>query len=527
MMRRQPIAAAQPLDDRRLAPPGGGSGGRATDGLARSSLASLAGGAANAVLGFGLVLVVSRGLGAATAGVFFAVVAVATILGNAVELGADTGLVREVSRFRAQDRVAEMRQLVRVAALPVVVAGLAVAVLTAVFADRIASLVVADQPEVAADLLRVVAVAIPASALATTLLAGTRGFGTVLPLVAVQNVGIPLGRLIGAAVAVVAGLGGVALAASWMVPVVLAMVAAVVVVRHLLARDAGDSRAPLAAGATRSFWQFSGPRGVAGMIEISTIWFGVLVLSSLSTAQNAGVYAAVSRYVLAGTLVVQALRIALAPKMAALLALADVRGAGEVQRTGAAWTVLGSWPIYVVLALFPGTLLGLFGAEFRDGAAALTILAVGMLTTLASGTSHTLLLMAGRSGLNLVDRVVALALQVLLGVLLVPSYGLVGAAVAATVGSVAGNALALVQARRLVGTGPIGRETGLAALVSLACFAGPGLLARAVLGDTVAGACVAVAAGCIAYGPIVVRHRGALCVGFGGGLFSNRIGRRR
>ena len=500
-------------------------GAAATDGLVRSSLASLAGGAANAILGFGLVLVVSRGYGATTAGVFFAVVAVATILGNAVELGADTGLVRDVSRFRALGRAAEVRSLVRVAILPVAIAGMAIAVATAIFADGIASLVVPDQAALAADLLRATAIAIPASALAVVLLAGSRGFGTVVPLVAVQNIGIPLGRLVGAVVAVAAGLSVVALAASWMVVVVLGGVAAVAIIRRLAARGAVDGHTPLEPGAARSFWSFSAPRGVAGMIEITTVWFGVLLLSSLSTARDAGIYAAMSRYVLAGMIVVQALRIALAPRMAALLATGDARGAGEVQRAGAAWTVLGSWPLYLLLAIFPGTLLGFFGAEFRDGATALAILAVGMLTTLASGTAHTLLLMAGRSGLNLLDRAIALGLQVGLGVLLVPHYGLVGAAVAATVGAVAGNALALVQTRRLIGTEPLGRATAVAALLAVLCFAGAGLAARATMGDTFVGTCVAVVVGCAVYAPLVLHHRQVLGVASMNRLVATRLGR--
>jgi O-antigen/teichoic acid export membrane protein len=70
--------------------------------LARGGALNLVGYLVSGVLAFGLAVVVTRIVGARGAGVFFAAVAVFTILSNITELGADTGIVRFVARLREQ-----------------------------------------------------------------------------------------------------------------------------------------------------------------------------------------------------------------------------------------------------------------------------------------------------------------------------------------------------------------------------------------------------------------------------------------
>ncbi|HEV8421391.1 MAG TPA: hypothetical protein VGR13_08565, partial [Actinomycetota bacterium] len=72
--------------------------------LARGGALNLVGSLAGGALSFLLAVVVTRGLHPAGAGVFFEAVALFTILANTCEVGADTGLVRGVSRALALDR---------------------------------------------------------------------------------------------------------------------------------------------------------------------------------------------------------------------------------------------------------------------------------------------------------------------------------------------------------------------------------------------------------------------------------------
>src|SRR5262245_17322468 len=71
--------------------------------LARGGSLSLVGTVVNALLGFVIVVVITRGQGARGAGILFEAIALFTILSNTAELGADTGLVRMIPRHRASE----------------------------------------------------------------------------------------------------------------------------------------------------------------------------------------------------------------------------------------------------------------------------------------------------------------------------------------------------------------------------------------------------------------------------------------
>lgn len=85
----------------------------------------LAGSAANALFGFVLVAVITHGLGARGAGAVFTGVAAFTILSNALKLGADTALVRFVSRDLELSGGAGVPALLRISVLPTLLASAA------------------------------------------------------------------------------------------------------------------------------------------------------------------------------------------------------------------------------------------------------------------------------------------------------------------------------------------------------------------------------------------------------------------
>src|SRR5882762_10360137 len=80
--------------------------------MARGGMLNLVGAAGGGILTFVLFALLTRTLGAASYGAFVSAMGVFTVLSNTAELGADTGLIRMVSRLRALDRVRDIRKTV-------------------------------------------------------------------------------------------------------------------------------------------------------------------------------------------------------------------------------------------------------------------------------------------------------------------------------------------------------------------------------------------------------------------------------
>jgi O-antigen/teichoic acid export membrane protein len=452
-----------------------------------------------------LILAATRGLGAAAAGLFFEAVALFTILNRVGELGASTGLVRTVSRFRALGRTGDLRTTLLVAVLPVALFGLLMGSATYAFAPQLGAIFFDAAHEAEATrLIRLLAPLVPLGSAVTVALAATRGFGTMTPYVGVQNVALPLVRLALVVAAIAAGLGAIAVGLAWAAPVAIAFVVAAVCllrlvrraelsdeVEYIFARSDGDEEALVVRrtprALAREFWNFSAPRGLAGMLGIAVTWMDVLLVGALRSTREAAIYAAASRLAIVGAYALQAIGMAIAPRVSALLAKGDGPRVAELYRS-ATWSLMGlTWPLYIALAVFAPYVMGAFGPEFVAGQTALVVLCLAMLVNLATGNVTTVLLMGGKSSWNLFNAATSLALNVTLNLILTPRMGITGAAIAWAASIVFVNVAPLVQVGIFMRLKPpFGTGFVAVAVASIACYGGIGLAVREVLGTSAA-----------------------------------------
>ncbi|GAA4608657.1 oligosaccharide flippase family protein [Actinoallomurus liliacearum] len=488
--------------------------------FARGGAIGLVGSLVAAMAGFLLTVVVARVLGPAQTGVFFTVVALFMILTEVTELGADTGLVRSTARLRALGRIGDLRRVVVAALVPVLAVGAVTGLAVFALAPWLAGLLVdAAHHDDAVLLLRVCGPVLAVSAVRNVALSGTRGLGSLAAFTVQANVITPLSRpvLVIAVAALGYGAGGVMVA--WSLPIGLTFVAAVAILWRLVRRAETEQHAEAeeqappdraARSAVREFWAFSGLRGVAAMLEIVVTWLGVPLVSAMVSSHDAGVYATAGRFITTGTLVLAATRLAVAPQIAALLARGETRQAEDLNAVATGWVVAASWPLYLALAVFGPFVLTLFGTDFRGGAGAMAILASAMALVLATGNVQTVLLMGGKSSWNLLDKAVVVILMVVLHLLLVPPYGIIGAAVAWGVSMLVDNLLAVVQVRYLMGLRLRTRTLAPVGIWALVWFGGLGVVLRMLLGTgLVAFAAYAVLATC-GYGAVLWRLRHVL-----------------
>jgi O-antigen/teichoic acid export membrane protein len=188
---------------------------------------------------------------------------------------------------------------------------------------------------------------------------------------------------------------------------------------------------------------------------------------------------------------VQAIQQVMTPKISEYLALGEEGRAQTIYRTTTAWLTLVSWPIYLMALLFAPLLLGIFGPGYQRGAAAAAILCAAMLVATACGPVDSMLLMGGRSGLSLMNTGLALATNVGLDLLLVPSMGVTGAALGWAAAIFVNNLLPLWQVNRHLRMHPVGEGTKAAFLVCLVSFGAVAGACRLVLGDGLLGFVVA------------------------------------
>ena len=140
---------------------------------------------------------------------------------------------------------------------------------------------------------------------------------------------------------------------------------------------------------------------------------------------------------------------------------------------GYRFVVISRWILTINLPIFAGLLmvgdyllaldagdevLGLTGAEVEAGISVLFLLCIGMMIQGAFAVAEPLLVMAGRPYLNMSNNVIWLVMNFLLNLLLISSYGIVGAAVGATLSMALANGLRLLQVYRIHRVQPFRRS---------------------------------------------------------------------
>lgn len=394
--------------------------------LARAGGLSFFGSATSALLGFLLTVVITRLLGAEGAGVVFQATGVFAVVMAFAKVGMDSTAIFLLPRVRLDD-VGRIRSTV----MALFTISLVVSVALAILLQFLAPLLWTGERGGVSDTVRALAVFLPAGAAMLIAAAILRALGSVREYVLVSNIAIPALRPPLVAVAAVATGSALVVSVAWALPLALVLAVAGVMVAGHVRRLEESAPAPLLPTWTqvREAISFAAPRTASAGLEQGIIWIDVLLVGWLLSDQAAGIYGGAARFIQAGLIVDAALRVVVSPRFSALLHQGRSGAVHELYVTATVWLVLIASPIYVLLAVFSPVFLDLLGPDFRAGATALSVLAVGMTVTFLAGNIHSLLIMSGRSGWAAVNKVVVLTVNVVGNLLFVPLWGITGAAV--------------------------------------------------------------------------------------------------
>ena len=199
-----------------------------------------------------------------------------------VVFGFDESMVRAVSRVLASGEVHALRRTLLVALVPLLaLAGVVAIVVWKSGAPEVGRLLHGEDGDGGlAGYLRILVIALPFTAMYYALLASTRGFGTMVPTVAIERVGRPFAQALGAGIVVAVGASVNMLTLIWALPFVVGSFLAAWQLHGLIgqeyARSSRDSAPPRVLDLAREFWRFSSLRGVASIFQTTFLWLDTL-----------------------------------------------------------------------------------------------------------------------------------------------------------------------------------------------------------------------------------------------------------
>lgn len=183
--------------------------------------------------------------------------------------------------------------------------------------------------------------------------------------------------------------------------------------------------------------------------EIST-----LMLAWWSTAEETGLFQPIARIAPLLVLGSQAAAMLYAPRVSELWATGEKERLARITRTFT-WTTTGFSVAMAVVVLGLGEfILGLFGKAFTVNTAALWWIAAAQIVNAACGPVGFLLTMTNRASAAVWPQLAGVVVNIALSILLIPTQGAYGAAIAMSAGIVTWNIAMLVNVRRNLGMDP-------------------------------------------------------------------------
>lgn len=392
------------------------------------------------IMGMGLMfafnVLVARLLGVANTGLFFLALTLLQMAATVALWGLDNATLRFISGFAAKERWADVRAVFLRAVSGALFSSLLLA--TAIFfaAPYLASTVF-DEPALLMP-LRIVALGVPVLALLPIFAESLKGLKKIFASQMLQGVVLPFFALLWLlllATSTGADWGASGAIMAYGLAALMALLLGWGLWHWQLSRQDKNGRDKTGSGhfSMRQLLRSAGPLGGISILHLLMQWVPLLALGAFGSSTEVGLFGVAVRTATLTSLLLVAVNSIAAPKFAALWAKGDHEALQRLAVKSTALITLLAAPLLLCFVVFPSFILGLFGADFKEGAIALSILAAGQFVNAATGSVGFLLMMTGHERQLWKSVALAAVLSLLMSGLILSGASLVMAALAVAV----------------------------------------------------------------------------------------------
>jgi len=285
--------------------------------------------------------------------------------------------------------------------------------------------------------LKVVAFSLPFWTLTGTMISISRGFGRVREQVYFQNIVYPTAFFIMVVVIVLFDASFTYVFSAYVTSQIIMFLSLILNVLKIKLFEFGGSLDLKLGG---ELVKFSIPLLFAGILSFAMTWADTLMLGYYKSSEVVGIYNAASPMAKLLPIFLNSASFLYVPVASQLYAQGKLREMGRVYQVLTKWVFLLTLPAFAIMFLFPeATINFFFGAKYLEASKALQILAVGFMFHTFLGLNGLSLIVIGSTGANFMCDLLATIANVILNLILIPKYGMEGAAMATSISYVVAN----------------------------------------------------------------------------------------
>lgn len=389
---------------------------------------------------FVITFLLARLLGAEQYGMYNLALSALTVAAVLSGFGLDTALVRYVAIFARRRDESGLWGALQIGLGGTIILSVLIGIGLYALAHPIAEQLF-HEPKLA-PLLQLASLIVPFFGLNFVIAGATQGFKKMQYATIARDISQPMIRLILIVGLAIVGLNAARALASFGVAVAITSIWLLYFLNKLF-----SLRRPLRTARydTGEILRFSLPVFLSDLMIFFRDNIQTLLLGALNTVASVGIYAVANQLNMIGSMFQNAIATASRPIVSELYDRGEWEQMGSIYQTTTKWTFILNLPLFLIMLLFPAQLLSIFGKSFAAGSTALILLACGLMVNVSTGMCGLILDMTGHTTLKLINSSIQLVLSIGLSFLLIPRWGVVGAAAAALIGISTINLLRLLQ----------------------------------------------------------------------------------
>ena len=398
------------------------------------------------LLGYATQVAMARMYGPGQLGFYVLGLTLVQIANLLSQFGMDNGVVRYVAHYRAEGDARRVRGTVIQALLVPFVLSVALSVLLFLGSGFLANRVF-NEPFLE-TVFGAFSVAVPFFTLMSMALWATQGFQTVKYTTYVQYVLRPLlnlGLIVVFFLFDVLVLGAVA---SYILSMAFGAVLSLYYLRKIFPRLLDREVKPKFE--SRALFKASAPMVVANLTQQVNSWLALLVIGAFGTAREVGIFDVGFRTAALSTLVLFAFAGIFSPMISSLYQRGLLRDLAYLYKDVSYWAFTGALAFFLGTALLAQDIMAILGPKFVPGWPVIVVIAAAQLFSSSVGPTARILAMTGHQRIVMYATLGSIAAAALLNLLLVPAFGIFGAAAATAAALVLVNAITLFFVHRLL-----------------------------------------------------------------------------
>lgn len=399
------------------------------------------------LVGYGLAIFITNKFGAFVFGQYVTALLIVEILSIISRLGIDTVLVRFISRYVHKGASSLINQLFFKSIALVTLSAVVFTLLLLFFSDYIANFMNLDE-----EYLLIVSFSFIPLVLFHMNTQAIRGLKQMMSFSFLNNVAITLFTFILMVVLV-------AFSTSEKLPIYAYVMSVFVMTissyflwffhrAKIVDSKQNNSESELS---TKALFKVSVPLLLGQSMMLIMGKVDLFMLANMTSSDKVGIYNIALKLSMLAYMGLMAVNSIAAPKFSEIHSSGDIDALKKIVQQSTKTIFWVTFPVILLFLIFPDTILGVFGDEFKLAAMALIILSISKMFSAISGSVGTFLQMVGKQNVFQNILIFTAIINIVLNYTLIPMYGIDGAAFASAISGVIWNVLMIIYIKKNFG----------------------------------------------------------------------------